>query len=376
MIPVARPLIGEEEVEAVRDVILSGWVTQGPRVADFEEKFSNYVGAQDACAVSNCTTALHLALTALDIGGGDEVITVSSSFIATANAICMSGAKPIFVDIERHSGNIDPAAIEMAITSRTKAILVVHQIGMPCDLNAILQIAESYGIFLIEDAACAIGSELLWKGEWQRIGKPHGHIACFSFHPRKVITTGEGGMITCRDQAILARCKSLRQHAMTVSDVVRHNSKGIIFESYAERAFNYRMTDIQASIGAVQLSRLPLIIEKRRHIASLYHAAFSNFDLQHILPDEPLWCKSNWQSYCIRLPDYTNQAIFMQKLLNSGISTRRGVMCIHRESPFFTPMLKLPESEYIQDYGVILPLFHELTDKDVHFIVNQVRAAL
>src|SRR5262245_27331038 len=188
-IPVAKPVLDEQEVEAVRRVILSGWVTQGPEVAAFEQEFADYVGARHACAVSNCTTALHLALKAVGVGPGDEVVTVSHSFIATANAVHYCGATPVLVDIEPAGFNMAPDAIAAAVTPRTKAILCVHQLGMPCDLSRILPIARAHGIPLIEDAACAIGSEILWDGRWERIGRPHGDIACFSFHPRKVVTT-------------------------------------------------------------------------------------------------------------------------------------------------------------------------------------------
>jgi len=191
-IPIAKPLLDEREVEAVRRVILSGWVTQGPEVEAFERDFARQVGASHACAVSNCTTALHLALLAVGVGAGDEVITVSHSFIATANAVKYCGATPVFIDIEPDTYNMDPALIEAAITPKTKAILCVHQLGMPCDLAAIVEIGRRREVPVIEDAACAIGSEILWNGRWEKIGKPHGDIACFSFHPRKVITTGDG----------------------------------------------------------------------------------------------------------------------------------------------------------------------------------------
>src|SRR5215218_6310980 len=183
MIPIAKPVLDEHEVEAVRRVILSGWVTQGPEVAAFEREFAEYVGAPHACAVSNCTTALHLALLAVGVGPGAEVITVSHSFIATANAIRYCGATPVFIDIEPDGYNMDPALIAAAITPRTRAILCVHQIGMPCDLACIVEIGKRHGLPVIEDAACAIGSEILWNGRWERVGRPHGDIACFSFHP-------------------------------------------------------------------------------------------------------------------------------------------------------------------------------------------------
>lgn len=179
-VPVARPQLGQEEVSAAARAILSGWVTQGPEVAALEQEFAAFVGAQHACAVSSGTTALHLALLAVGVKPGDEVITVSHSYIATANSIRYCGATPVFVDIDPSTFNIDPGRIQEAISEKTRAILCVHQMGMPCDLRAILQIARKRGLTVVEDAACAIGSEILWQGDWEKIGKPHGDVACFS----------------------------------------------------------------------------------------------------------------------------------------------------------------------------------------------------
>ncbi len=249
MIPIARPWMDEQEAAAARRAILSGWVTQGPEVAAFEREFADAVGAPHACAVSSCTTALHLALVALGVGAGDEVITVSHSFIATANAIRYCAAIPVFVDIDPATLNIDPGLVEAAIGPRTKAILAVHQLGMPCDLTSLVPVAARRGIPLIEDAACAIGSEIEWQGAWHRIGQPHGDVACFSFHPRKLLSTGDGGMLTTASAELDRAFRLLRQHGMSVPDAVRHSSERVIFESYPVVGYNYRMTDIQAAIG-------------------------------------------------------------------------------------------------------------------------------
>ncbi len=268
MIPITKPMIGDEEIAAATKALQSGWVSQGPCVAEFEQAFAAYVGAEYACAVSSCTTALHLALLAVGVKPGDHVITVSHSFIATANSIRYCGAIPVFVDICPDTFNMNPALLESAICERTKAILCVHQVGMPCDMPKILEIASRHGLPVIEDAACAIGSEIRIGNDWERIGKPHGDIACFSFHPRKVITTGEGGMLTTNNPAWDKHFRLLRQHCMSVPDTARHNASEVIFESYPEVGFNFRMTDIQAAIGCEQLKRLPQIVDKAQGIGS------------------------------------------------------------------------------------------------------------
>jgi perosamine synthetase len=329
----ARPYLDEREADAVRRVILSGWITQGPEVAAFEQEFAAYVGCSFACAVSNCTAALHLALLAAQVGAGDEVITVSHSFIATANSVRYCGAIPVFVDIEENTFNIDPALIEAAITSRTKAILCVHQIGMPCDLARIARVAQQHSMPLIEDAACAIGSEVLWNGRWERIGRPHGDVACFSFHPRKLLSTGDGGMLTTRHKGWDAQFRLWRQHSMSVADTVRHSSAKVISESYPELGFNYRMTDLQAAIGREQLRRLPEMVSRRRELAQHYAELLGDIPGLR-LPAEPDWARSNWQSYCVRLPSRARQRQVMQRMLDAGIATRRGIMCAHREPAY------------------------------------------
>jgi dTDP-4-amino-4,6-dideoxygalactose transaminase len=375
-IPVARPLLDEREIEAVKRPILAGWVTQGPEVAAFEREFAAYVGAEHACAVSNCTTALHLALLAVGVRPGEEVITVSHSFIATANSIQYCGAKPVFVDIQPSTYNIDPSRIEAAITPRTRAILGVHQMGMPFDLKGVKAIADRRGLPLIEDAACAIGSEILWDGTWERLGKPHGHIACFSFHPRKVITTGDGGMLTTGNSEWDKLFRLCRQHGMTISDTVRHSSSQVTFETYPIMGFNYRMTDIQAAVGREQLKRLPELIAQRRRLAERYRVLLAGVHGLG-LPEEPVWARSNWQSFCVRLPNHCDQRQVMQYLLDRGVSTRRGIMCAHREIPYQEAAKNalLHESEKAQDACIVLPLYAQMTQEEQDSVIQNLQSA-
>jgi perosamine synthetase len=391
-IPIAKPLLDEREVEAVRRVILSGWITQGPEVAAFEREFAATVGAPHACAVSNCTTALHLALLAAGVGPGDEVVTVSHSFIATANAIRYCGAIPVFVDIEPSTFNIDPELVESAIGSRTRAILAVHQMGMPCDLAHIVPVARRYGLPLIEDAACAAGSEILWNGNWERIGKPHGDVACFSFHPRKVMTTGDGGMITTTRTEWDRQFRLWRQHGMDVPDTLRHGSRQVIVESYAVLGFNYRMTDIQAAVGREQLARLPELVERRRAVAGRYHTALARIPGVEP-PFEPNCARSNWQSYCVRLPEDIDQREIMQSLLDRNIATKRGIMCAHRQPAYAVEPWscrfgsdrcmdgreecgRLRESARAEDHTILLPLYAQMTIEEQDLVVAALERSL
>ncbi|MBM4135410.1 MAG: DegT/DnrJ/EryC1/StrS family aminotransferase [Nitrospira sp.] len=369
-IPITKPYLGEEEKRLVSEVIDTGWVTQGPRVAEFEEDFARYAGARYAIATTSCTTALHAALATSGVKAGDEVIVPSLSFIATANSVVHCGAIPVFVDINPDTCNIDVNKIEEAITNKTKVIMPVHQMGLPAEIDGIREIAERHSLRVIEDAACAIGSA--YKGK--KIGG-HGNIVCFSFHPRKVITTGEGGMITTDDAELAARLRRFRHHGMSISDIERHKADKVMIESYHEIGYNYRMTDIQAAIGIVQLKRLFFILEKRRQIAEFYNKALS--EIQHIrVPEIPDYIYHNYQSYWIEILDSSpvSRDILMEKLLAKAIATRRGIMAIHME-PCYKGFSRvpLPNTEKIAMNTLLLPLYPAMSIEEQSFVIDSIK---
>jgi perosamine synthetase len=370
MIAIAKPYLIEEDAQAAYDTILTGWITQGPKVQEFEEKFASYVGAKYAVAVSNCTTALHLSMIVSGIGEGDEVICPSMSYIATANSIRYVGGIPVFAEVEASTYNLDPSDVELKITSKTKAILLVHQIGLPADIDVFRDLCLRYNLKLIEDAACAAGSS--YKGT--KIGN-HSDLVCFSLHPRKVISTGDGGMITTNRKDYYNRLKLIRQHGMSINDRVRHESKELIFEDHIELGYNYRLTDIQAAIGIKQLEKLDWIINERKKLADIYNKSFKDvtfFRLQSSNSDY----KTNYQSYCIYLkrdcPITRN--MLMKGLLDAGISSRRGVMTTHRETAYLSvnANLKLSISEDLQDNSIILPLYVPMLINDIQYVIDTV----
>lgn len=373
-IPVAKPFLGKEEAQLAYDTILTNWVTQGPRVLEFEEKFAAYVGSSYAIAMSNCTTALHLSMIVAGVGEGDEVICPSMSYIATANCIKYVGAKPVFAEINPVTYNIDVEDARKRITPKTKAILIVHQIGMPADIDAFRALCDEHKLVLIEDAACAAGSS--YKGK--KIGS-HSDLVCFSFHPRKVITTGDGGMITTSNEKYMQRLKLLRQHGMSVNDRVRHLSDKVIIEDHLEVGFNYRLTDIQAAVGIKQLERLDWLIEERRKIAHRYQNELG--DLTNIrLPKEEEGYFTSYQSFSIYLlPSCKkDRNEVMQEFLDAGISTRRGVMTSHRETAYAEECagLQLPISEDASDRSIVLPLYVPMTTEEVDYVIFHVRRIL
>jgi perosamine synthetase len=374
MIPIAKPYLTSDDAQAAYDTIMTGWITQGPRVQEFEEKFAAYTGAKHAVAVSNCTTGLHLALIVAGIGKDDEVICPSMSYIATANSIMYVGAKPVFAEINPADYNLDIKDVEKRITPRTKAILLVHQIGMPADIDAFRALCNSRNLLLIEDAACAAGCS--YKGK--KIGS-HSDLVCFSFHPRKVISTGDGGMVTTNNEAFAKRMKQLRAHGMSVSAGDRHGSSKLIFEDHLEVAYNYRMTDIQAAVGIRQLEKLDWIIEERRKIADEYLRAFADISFIR-LPKEPEGIFTNWQSFSIYLKpeSLVKRNDLMQLLLDAGISSRRGVMTAHRETAYknYCAGLSLPATEDACDNSIIIPLYVPMSKSEVDEVIRAFRKCL
>lgn len=371
MIPIAKPYLTNAEADEASRVVLSGWVAQGPKVKEFEEKFAEYTGARYAVAISNCTAALHLSMIVSEIGAGDEVICPSMSYIATANSIRYTGATPVFAEVDPVNFNLDPEDAESKITSRTKAIMIAHQIGMPADIDAFKEICARHNIKLIEDAACASGSS--YKGK--KIGS-HSELVCFSFHPRKVITTGEGGMITTSNEKLRDRLKLLRQHAMASSSIDRHNTSSALSEDHVELGYNYRMTDIQAAVGIVQLSRLDEIVMERRNIAANFIRNLSDIKWL-MMPEEKEGFFTNYQSFAVRVHNDSpvSRDELMLRLGEKGISTRRGVMTAHRETAYkdLYSKLSLPVSESASDNSLMLPIFVPMLKDDIGKIIEGVR---
>ncbi len=374
LIPITKPHLGEEEAQAAAAAIRSGWIAQGPLVTRFEEAIAARLRVAHVVMTSNCTTALHLALLCSGVGPGDEVIVPSYSFIATANAVLYTGARPVFVDIDPQTYNIDPAAIEAAITPRTKAIIPVDQIGLAADLDAVLEIAERYHLRVIEDAAPALGATYR--------GRPIGAISpvtCFSFHPRKSITTGEGGAIATNDGELAARARVLRSHGASVSDLARHSATSVIIEAYEELGYNYRMTDIQAAIGLEQLKKFDAILARRRELAERYNARLAEIP-GVTTPYSPDDSPHTYQSYCVRLdPAITpSREIIMERMLADGVATRRGVMAIHEE-PYYVERfgrISLPVTEAATRETLLLPLYMTMTEAEQDRVIDALRRAL
>ncbi len=369
MLPIIKPVFGQEEEQAVIAVLRSGWVTQGPQVAEFEKQLALTVGADQTVAVTSATTGLHLALIAAGIGRSDGVIVPSLSFIATTNAVWMAGAQPVFADVEPQLPIVTVDTLDRAWTKDVRAVIAVHQLGVPFDRAAITKWCADKNVALIEDAACAIGT----THRGQAIAE-NAELSVFSFHPRKVLTMGEGGAIATNRPDYAERLRYLRQHGMTLSADQRHGQTAR--EQYVEPAWNYRLTDLQAAIGLVQLQRLPEILQHRAAIADLYRLALAEMSdvACMVLPADCVW---NVQTFCVCVRDRAHDALGARRdallfALNSqGIGARRGIMAAHQEQAWRQlPRGELPHSERWAAQSLALPVFHAMTAHDVGQVVD------
>lgn len=369
-----QPYLGAEEIAAVAEVISSGWVAQGPRVAAFETAFAAHQQADHAVAVSSCTTALHLAMIVAGVKAGDDVVVPSFSFIATANAAVYVGARPVFADVDLQTGTLTADSVMSALTPATTAVIAVDQGGVPVDLDAIRAICDPLGIVVVQDAACGAGSTYR--------GRPVGagaEIAAWSFHPRKIITTGEGGMITTSRSDWAERARRLREHAMSVSAADRHASVLAPPEQYLEVGYNFRMTDLQAAVGIVQLDRLNGVVERRREIAAGYAKAVADIRGLRLVAD-PAWGTTNYQSCWLEVgPDYgSDRDGLLIALAEAEISARRGIMASHRQPAYAgrdTGAQALPVTERLTDNTLILPLFHQMSESEQARVIDVLRSA-
>jgi len=371
---IAQPVLGEEEWEALKEPLFSGWVTQGPKVGEFEKLFADRHQVNHALACTSATTALHLALVALGIGEGDEVLVPSFTWVASANVIIYCGARPVLVDIDLKSFNMDAEDVARKLTPNTKAIIAVHLFGLCADMDAIK--AAAPGIPIVEDAACAAGSA--YKGT---PAGGLGDLGCFSFHPRKSITTGEGGMVTTNDKKLSELVNMLRNHGASVSEEQRHHGpKPFILPDFNILGFNYRMTDLQGAVGVVQMAKLDRLIDERQEAAITYNKELADIDwIQTPGLDDDY--KHGWQSYILLIDESRapmSRDEMMEKLQEKGVSTRPGTHAVHMLNLYaerygYKPE-DLPNSRIANDCTMAIPLHNRMSTDDYKYVVDMINS--
>ncbi len=374
MIPLTRPYLGEDELEAVQDSFNSGWVAgQGPKNKELEKNFAEYIGVKHAICVSNCTAALHLALLALGIGPGDEVIVPDFTFPATAHAVMYVGAKPVFVDVDLHSYNMSPSRIKEKITSKTKAIIPVHAFGLCADMDEILKISQEHNLKVIEDAACAAGSTSNHKKSGSM-----GDIGCFSFHAKKSITSGEGGMITTNNDQWAEKMRSLSCFGM-VSAWTREKSEEFILPQFTDLGYNYKLSDISAAILVKQLEKIEDFIQKKNELAKMYDTQLSAVSGVKI-PFVGNNCRHTYQSYAILLDQKINRNKVIVEMKKLGIQVNFGTYALHRQ-PLYQKMTNCEEKDFpnastIFDHCLALPMYYEMDEQKVTEVVEALKRSI
>lgn len=381
-IPIARTNLTETDIQSVLEPLRSGWLVQGPKVREFEEKWCAFTGADHSIAVTSCTTALHLSLAALGFGPGDEAIVPAFTWIATANVVEHLGGTVVFCDIDPATFNLDVAQLEEKVTPRTKAILAVHLFGLSADMDPINEIARRHGLWVVEDAACGFGARYH--------GKHVGTLAdtgCFSFHPRKAITTGEGGMITTDDARLAEKLRRLRDHGAAVSDLQRHlGPRPYLLADHPDAGFNQRMTDIQGALGSAQMDRAEEIVAERQRLAAVYDDAFDGLEWLET-PIRIEGYTHGYQSYpCLFQPEPVTLASiprihearneWMDRLQQQGISTRPATHAVHmltyyREKYELAPE-RFPGAYAANHCSISLPLFHGMEEAEQAFVIDAV----
>lgn len=389
-VPIARADLLPEEIRGVLEPLTSGWLVQGPKVQEFEQKWSEFTGAKYSVAVTSCTAALELSLAALDVGQGDEVIVPAFTWISTANVVEHLGAKVVFTDISLDTFNIDVAEVEGRIGSKTRALMPVHLFGLSADMNAVMEIARRKSLHVVEDAACGFGAYF----DGAHTGT-FGDTGCFSFHPRKAITTGEGGMVTTNDSAVAERIRRLRDHGAEISDLQRHHgAKPYLLPDFPDAGYNQRMTDIQAALGSAQMDRADTIVNERRRLANRYHEAFSGLEWLQT-PMDPEGFDHGYQSFpCLFEPEGAKSAAsesdeqeirvigqrrnaWMESLQEAGISTRPATHAVHMltyyKEKYGIANIGFPNAFAANECSISLPLFHGMTEAEQDYVIDVVR---